>query len=75
MEEASLREERNGTVTWTSAELLGARWHDEVSAFFCEALMRCDAPHASELLGVALRVCDRVRYFVDREEWAVGGGG
>ncbi|CAJ1417138.1 unnamed protein product [Effrenium voratum] len=40
----------------------------KVSAFFCEALMRCDAPHASELLGVALRVCDRVRYFVDREE-------
>eukprot|EP00435_Cladocopium_sp_Y103_P052134 s1152_g16.t1 len=31
----------------------------KVAAFFCEALLRCDAPHSAELLGVALRVCDR----------------
>ena len=40
----------------------------QVAAFFCDALLRCDVQHSAELLGVALRVCDRVRYFVDREE-------
>lgn len=40
----------------------------KISAFFCEALLRSDPHQAAELAGVALRVCDRVRYFVDREE-------
>ncbi|CAK9082100.1 Sister chromatid cohesion protein PDS5 homolog A [Durusdinium trenchii] len=40
----------------------------KVAAFFCDALLRCDVQHSAELLGVALRVCDRVRYFVDRED-------
>jgi hypothetical protein len=40
----------------------------KISAFFCEALLRSDQHQAAELAGVALRVCDRVRYFVDREE-------
>ena len=38
----------------------------QVSSFFCEALLHCDSQGA-ELLGTALRVCDRTRYFVDRE--------
>lgn len=40
----------------------------KVAEFFCEALLRCDATHSAELAGVALRVCDRVRYFMDRED-------
>jgi len=40
----------------------------KVSAFFCEALLRSDPQKGAENAGVALRVCDRVRYFVDREE-------
>ncbi|CAE7593276.1 Pds5a [Symbiodinium sp. CCMP2456] len=39
----------------------------KVSSFFCEALLHCDSQGA-ELLGTALRVCDRTRYFVDRED-------
>ncbi|CAE7910232.1 Pds5a, partial [Symbiodinium necroappetens] len=39
----------------------------KVSCFFCEALLHCDSQGA-ELLGTALRVCDRTRYFVDRED-------
>ncbi|CAE8598878.1 unnamed protein product [Polarella glacialis] len=40
----------------------------KVSVFFCEALLRSDPTRAPELAGVALRVCDRVRYFVDKED-------
>jgi len=40
----------------------------KVSAFFFEALLRSDPQKGVELAGVALRVCERVRYFVDREE-------
>lgn len=40
----------------------------QVAEFFCEALLRCDTTHSAELAGVALRVCDRVRYFMDRED-------
>lgn len=40
----------------------------QVAGFFCDALLRSEPQHSAELLGVALRVCDRVRYFVDREE-------
>eukprot|EP00933_Yihiella_yeosuensis_P050220 TRINITY_DN47995_c0_g1_i1.p1 TRINITY_DN47995_c0_g1~~TRINITY_DN47995_c0_g1_i1.p1 ORF type:complete len:915 (-),score=214.66 TRINITY_DN47995_c0_g1_i1:165-2909(-) len=40
----------------------------KVSAYFCEALLRSDLHRGAELAGVALRVCDRVRYFVDKEE-------
>lgn len=40
----------------------------QVSAFFCDALLRSDPQQSAEFAGVALRVCDRVRYFVDRED-------
>jgi len=39
----------------------------KMSVFFMEALLRSDSSRSLELAGVALRVCDRVRYFVDRE--------
>mmetsp|Transcript_23020 Transcript_23020/g.41567 ORF Transcript_23020/g.41567 Transcript_23020/m.41567 type:complete len:1383 (-) Transcript_23020:174-4322(-) len=39
----------------------------KVSAFFCEAVLRI-GPTNSEHAAVMLRVCDRVRFFVDREE-------
>lgn len=38
-----------------------------VSVFFAEALLRCDPQRTVELAGICLRVCDRVRYFVDKE--------
>ena len=44
----------------------------QVSSFFCEALLHCDSQGA-ELLGTALRVCDRTRYFVDREAGGIHG--
>lgn len=40
----------------------------QVSAFFCDALLRSDPQQSAEFAGVALRVCDRVRYFVDRDD-------
>eukprot|EP00930_Biecheleria_cincta_P034145 TRINITY_DN23615_c0_g1_i1.p1 TRINITY_DN23615_c0_g1~~TRINITY_DN23615_c0_g1_i1.p1 ORF type:complete len:1429 (+),score=252.04 TRINITY_DN23615_c0_g1_i1:62-4348(+) len=39
----------------------------KVAEFFIEAMLGCDLHQSAELAGVALRVCDRVRYFVDRE--------
>lgn len=40
----------------------------KVANFFCEALLRCEPQQCNELGTVVLKVCDRVRFFVDREE-------
>lgn len=40
----------------------------KVSTFYCDALLGCDPSQSTELASVVLRVCDRVRYFVDKED-------
>lgn len=39
----------------------------KISTFFCDALLQCEPTKKTELAAVVLRVCERVRYFVDRE--------
>jgi hypothetical protein len=40
----------------------------KIATFFCKALMRSDATRSHELAGDALRVCDCIRHWVDRED-------
>lgn len=39
----------------------------KISVFFVDAIVRGEPSQATESIAIALRVCERIRYFVDRE--------
>lgn len=50
-----------------SAEASAFPESTRISTFFVEALLHCEPSRGMEFAGVALRVADRVKHFVDRE--------
>jgi len=54
-------------VTEATAAASAYPTSSKIASFFCEALLKSHSTKGVELAAVALRVCDRTRFFVDKE--------